>query len=290
MQEILDLAIKQHEMPSAKNKYFELNGRKYSNYIDNSSWQNFVENMKINYPSAYAAFSVGSGDELGIKKANTPPKMACFGSSSRMIFNLSKDVKDFCFEYKLPTTVGGIAHLDGYLKSGSTAIYVEAKCREPYSKNSYIIERKYEHLYSYLNAHVAGFACKIDNVSTSKMQVKFFANKKEIVQFDLKQMICHLLAIATKNLTSSAIEQTKFIYLLFNPKFVELAQNFAAHIVSIYEKEVDECKNIPFKNIYKSILTYLSEYKKLGKVTKKFISDLTNNFSFTLRDQTNFLN
>lgn len=289
MQEILDSAIKQHEAPTAQDKFFELNGKKYYNYIDNSCWQNFVENMKTNYPSAYAAFSAGSGDELGVNSRNKPPKMACFGSSSRMIFNLSKDIKDFCFEYKLPTTVGGIAHLDGYLRKGKTNIYVEAKCREPYKENSYKIERKYENFYRYLNDNAADFACDIEIIDKNQMHVNFFANNKQLVRFDLKQMICHLLAIATKNLTSSAVKQTKFIYLLFNPKFIEIDQNFAAQIISTYEKEVDECNSIPFKNLYKSILIYLSENKKIGNATQKFIADLADNFSFSLRDQTNYL-
>lgn len=289
-QKSLDLAIKQQETPNSQNKHFELNGKKYSTYIDNRSWREFVENMRLNYPSAYSAFSSGLGDELGVHKTNTPPKMACFGSSSRMLFNLCKNIKDFCFEYKLPTTIGGTAHLDGYLKRGPVAFYIEAKCHEPYSKNPYIIDRKYEDLYRYLTKHMTDFVCKIQILDKNKMHVKFFVNNKQLTQFDIKQMLCHLLAIATKNLTSSTNEQTKFIYLLFNPKLIEIDPNFAAQIVSVYEKEVEECNNIPFKNLYKAILTYLCEYKKIGNPTQNFIAGLTDNFSFSLHDQTTFLN
>ena len=287
---ILDLAIKKQEAPDLQNKYFELNGKKYERYIDNLTWQEFVENMRVNYPSAYRAFSSGQGDELGIHKKDCPPKMACYGSSSRMLFSLCKDIKDFCFEYKLPTTVGGIAHLDGYLKEGLTAIYIEAKCHEPYNKNLYNIDIKYEDLYQYLTRHMTDFACEIETKNKDEMHVKFFANNKQLEQFDIKQMICHLLAIATKNLTSSAIEKTKFIYLLFNPKLVEIDRDYVTEIISKYEKEVDECNNIPFKNLYKAILTYLSEYKQIGNATPNFIADLTNNFSFSLHDQTTLLN
>lgn len=60
------------------------------------------------YPAAFEKFSEGSGKELEERKVGEytyPPKMASFGSSSRMLFNLSKDTHGFQFEKKIPTTV-----------------------------------------------------------------------------------------------------------------------------------------------------------------------------------------
>ena len=58
--------------------------------------------------------------------------MASFGSSSRFIYELSKGISGFKFEEKLDTKVGGIANLDGFIKSNGKYIYIEAKRREIY--------------------------------------------------------------------------------------------------------------------------------------------------------------
>ena len=150
----IDLSIKRNETGTEKeNNYYLLADRKYENYIDNETWMTFVTEMKNKYPSAYAEYGEGSGDELGIKKVGKyPPKMASYGSSSRMIYLLSRDIRGFQFEKKLPTTVGGIANMDGFLQGEGKQFYIEAKCREPYSPKSYIIDRKYEDLYRYIDA------------------------------------------------------------------------------------------------------------------------------------------
>ena len=99
----LDLSIKKNETGTEKeNKYYLLSDRQYDNYIDNETWAKFVDEMRTNYPSAYAEYGEGSGDELGIKKVGRfPPKMASYGSSSRMIYLLSRDIDGFQFEKKL---------------------------------------------------------------------------------------------------------------------------------------------------------------------------------------------
>lgn len=62
-----------------------------------------------------------------------PPKMSSYGSSSRMLYELAKDIPDFIFKYKMPAIIGGKAHLDGYLKKATyiwtqnAVKYMEAK-------------------------------------------------------------------------------------------------------------------------------------------------------------------
>ena len=112
---LLDLSIKQKETNGSKdNTGYVLHGQKYDNYLDNDSWQEFIDEMKTRYYPIYENYKNGSGDELGIKKIGKyPPKMASYGSSSRMIYLLSRDIPNFCVEKKLYTTVGGTANMDG---------------------------------------------------------------------------------------------------------------------------------------------------------------------------------
>ena len=173
-----DLSIKLNEIKGKhKDKYYLIANRKYDNYIDNNTWSCFFNEMKNKYPSAYKEYSKGSGDEIGIKKARRfPPKMASYGSSSRMIYLLSREIPDFCFEKKLPTTVGGVANIDGFLQKDDVQFYIEAKCREPYSSKSYIIDRKYEALYRYIDKDTSvDFNCNITIISDHKMHVQFIS-------------------------------------------------------------------------------------------------------------------
>lgn len=261
----LDLLIKATEINKEENASgYLINNRTYENYIDNATWMDFVTEMKEQYPVAYSAYGEGAGDELGIKKVGKyPPKMASYGSSSRMIYLLSRNIPDFRFEEKLPTTVGGIAHLDGFLYKGKTKIFVEAKCREPYSAKAYIIDRKYESLYRYIDGNPdVDFKCNITVIDDEKMNVKFIANGMEITRFDIKQMISHLLGIATQQLQQQSEEKICFLYLLYNPSVLEIEDEKVKNkIYDIYNTETEECDNIPFPSLYGVILNYLRTYK-----------------------------
>ncbi len=86
MKTALDLAIKLHKKGTLDGG-FAVGQRVYDCYIGNEEWSAFVQEMKNLYPFAYVAFAKGDGDELGLKKTYTPPKMACYGSlavSNRM--------------------------------------------------------------------------------------------------------------------------------------------------------------------------------------------------------------
>ena len=149
LNKILDYAIMADETaknPGLKSGY-TVNEKTYNNYLSNDSFEMFVEDMKTNHPTAYEMYGKGGGKELEERKSGSniyPPKMASFGSSSRMIYNLMKDTDGFLFEKKLPTTVGGTANLDGFIETDEKCVFVEAKCREPYTAKDGIIERKYE--------------------------------------------------------------------------------------------------------------------------------------------------
>lgn len=289
----LDLSIKKAETGEAKTgKCFILGERQYENYIDNDTWITFVDEMKKQYTSAYEQYGEGSGDELGIKKIGRyPPKMASYGSSSRMIYMLSRDVPGFCFEKKLPTTVGGIANMDGYLCCEGTHYYVEAKCREPYSPKSYVVDRKYEDLYRWLDQDKkARINCNITILDENKMEVRFLIDGTALTRFDIKQMICHLLGIATEKLNHPTEEKTEFLYLLYNPTRIELVdQRHQDQILSIYETEVAESKRIPFADLYAAVVRYLYKNRKVGKISEDEMLKISDNFSFSLCDQETYL-
>ena len=290
LNKILDYAIMADE--TAKNPVksgYVTNGKTYNNYLSNDSFAEFVEDMKTKHPVAYEMYGKGGGKELEERKSGAniyPPKMASFGSSSRMIYNLMKDTDGFLFEKKLPTTVGGIANLDGFMETEDKCVFVEAKCREPYTKKDSIYERKYEDLYRTISASdKTSVTCKIEVIDDRKMEVKFMSDDTEIHSFDMKQMISHLLGVATAFLKDDfEVKKIDFIYLLFNPKLIEINEG-KEEIISIYEQTCNECNSVDFKALFDVIVDYLQTVKGIGKDKNK--AEITNNFSFRLCDQSN---
>ena len=291
LNKILDYAIMADETkknPDIKSGY-TINGKTYNNYLSNDSFAKFVEDMESNNPTAYEMYGKGGGKELEERKSRAniyPPKMASFGSSSRMIYNLMKDVDGFLFEKKLPTTVGGIANLDGFMETEDKFVFVEAKCREPYTKKDGIYERKYEDLYSVITeSDKTTLSCKTEIIDEQKMKVSFLSGNAVIHSFDIKQMISHLLGVATAFLDGEFdIKKIDFIYLLFNPKLLEIKDG-REDIISIYEQTCSECNSIDFKALFDVIVDYLQTVKGLGKDKNR--AEIVNYFSFRLCDQSN---
>lgn len=132
-----------------------------------------------------------------------------------MIYNLSNKKEGFYFEKKLPTTVGGTANIDGFYEDDNRYIFVEAKCHEPYTLKNVTVSKCYEKLYKYINEQMLG-SVHID-METSKcgryLNVEYYADGEKLERFDMKQMICHLLGIATGMLKGTlGRKQTDFIY------------------------------------------------------------------------------
>ena len=167
----LDEAIRLNETSndSSLTAGYVVNGKPYPNYVSNSSWAKFCNDMEVNHPVAYDNYKNGDGKELDERKVGQniyPPKMASFGSSSRFIYNLMKHDKSFKFEKQLPTTVGGTANLDGFKETSDSYVFVEAKCREPYSKKNKFYGQKYFSVnYSLTNFNliVAAFIANFSN-------------------------------------------------------------------------------------------------------------------------------
>lgn len=281
--EKLDLAIKLSETGTTDGSY-AIGTIKRNTYMSNKEWDAFLLDMN---PVARCEFECGGGSELK-EKNGRPPKMASFGSSSRMIYNLSHKIKGFIFEKQLPTTVGGKANLDGFLETEDGYIFVEAKCHEPYSAKKSAVSISYRELYEYINARMDG-SLKIEMLPSKcgrYMNVSFLTNNEKIERFDLKQMICHLLGIAT-GILRGTLEKKKisFIYLLYDPKALPLESEVKTIINNVYERTVFECGRIDWSKLFGIILEFLNNGRFKGSITNEEINKIICDFSFALVSQ-----
>lgn len=294
MQKSLDKAIMRQETannPELLAGYWigeKPQGKVYDAYLSNESWKSFKEDMQKNHPAAFSMYALGGGKEMEerkIGKFTYPPKMASFGSSSRMIFNLMKDNRDFSYEKKLPTTIGGTASLDGFIETKEKCVFVEAKCREPYGVKSNEISDKYQTLYAFLTQSANNnLTCHITPAETGKMEVRFFAGQEPLKNFDIKQMICHLLGIATAYLRGEYEKRIDFIYLLYNPAGLCIENTrHAAEILSIYNREYQECESVDFAGLFYDVLAFLQKREKIGE--NRNIGKIAEGFSFRICDQ-----
>lgn len=262
---------------------YTVDGRTYSSYLSNTEWDAWISRMS---EAHRRQFDNGSGGEL-VSKNGRPPKMASFASSSRMIYKLSRDIPGFRFEKQLPTRVGGIANLDGYLELERKQIYVEAKCREPYSHAALqTVKQSYKPLYTYLREKMPGvFSCVMEDIPNSRdMRVAFFCKGRPVRSFDIKQMICHMLGIANDMLHSGSDKSVLFLYLLFNPYPLKLSEEYAAEIVGVYGDLCRTASAYAFPEMYGHIVDYLIHQYKIT-LSGKRIDAIKKSFRFLLTDQ-----
>lgn len=283
-----DAAIVLSELPKGivNNGYIpEGSSKTYKTYLDNKSWQMMLDGMTDVH---YTQYGAGSGGELE-EKDGKPPKMAAFASSSRMIYNLSKDIPGFCFEKKLSTTVGGTANMDGYLEREKDHVFVEAKCREPYGhKAEQSIKQAYKPVYAWLREKMPQvFSCVMENEKDNNMRVAFFCKGKIVAYFDIKQMICHMLGIATKLLKKPDGKAVLFLYLLYNPEKLYIGNEATDVIQSIWEDTCETAKLCKFEEMFGHIVDYLVAEKGLT-ASAQSIAQLKRGFRFELCDQNTY--
>ena len=107
--------------------------------------------------------------------------------------------------------------------------------------------------------------------------------------FDIKQMICHLLGIATAILNGT-LENKKlsFIYLHYDPTKLAIDSNAKSIIDSIYERTGSECNQINWSDLFRIILEFLAYNKFSGVKTYEEIDEAVRNFSFNLVSQNTY--
>lgn len=297
LNKILDEAIRLHETESSNlTAGYVVNGKSYPNYVSNNSWTEFCNDMKAIHPAAYDNYKNGDGKELDERNVgnNTyPPKMASFGSSSRFIYNLIKHDDSFKFEEQLPTTVGGTANLDGFKETSNSYVFIEAKCREPYSKKNKFYGQKYFELYDFISeSDNTPITIDIDLTKGKKheMEVVFKYDGKAVKHFDLKQMISHLLGVGTAILKKEkyADKPIRFIYLIYNPELLEFENEESKNkICNIYYQACNEAEATISKELFKVVLLFLKE--KYYPDSSVNIERVVNNFSFGICNQENFI-
>ena len=263
---------------------YEIDGRPiYDNYLSNSAWEKYLNEISDAHRRQYGG---GSGGELA-PKSGRPPKMASVASSSRMIYELSRDVPGFVFEKKMPTVVGGEANLDGFLEKENTLVFVEAKRREPYShKAIQDIKKKYQPVYHYLREKMPRvFSCVMEDVPDSEyMHTVFFCRGDVVVSFDIKQMICHMLAVANDALHSGTEKQILFLYLLFDPCGLHLSDECREEVARIYADTCRAAGNFRMEEMFGHIVDYLIAEKGITCAAEQTES-VKKNFHFVLCDQ-----
>ena len=283
MQTALDCAIREYE---GKNGGYTMikSDTTYCNYMSDTEWKDYLKDME---PIHKAQYSCGGGGEL--YQGKYPPKMASFGSSSRFIYELSKDISGFKFEEKLDTKVGGVANLDGFIKTKDKYIYIEAKRREIYgaSHANEKIKVVYKDVYNTIQNSVSNFNFKMSGEEDKEGYKKctFKISEKVVKYFDIKQLICHFLGI-TYDIAKHSVKNAKvtFLYLLYNPKEVEdkIDSKFQKKISVRYDevKSFIEDNGDLFKSIFDAVLRYQTETHKIEK------TDI--DFEFKLVDQENY--
>lgn len=258
----------------------------YDSYMSNAAWDDYLKDMSDEHRSQ---FDDGSGGELK-EKNGRPPKMASFASSSRMIYMLSHNIPGFTFEKQLPTVVGGIANLDGYHETEQSHIFVEAKCREPYSHNAVqTIKQNYGPVYEYLSSKMPEiFSCTMEDVPDSRdMRVEFFCQGNSVASFDIKQMICHLLGVANEMLKSGSKKSILFLYLLYDPTELQLPTESKSEITQIYKDTCNAANNYRFEEMFGHIVDFLVQ-RSGSRTDSQTLSHIKNTFRFALCSQKDY--
>ena len=258
--------------------------------------------MKAEHKNQYGK---GSGGELKEEKGN-PPKMAAFASSSRFIYTLSarnNDIPGFKFEEQLPTTIGGVANMDGYQELDHKFTFVEAKCREPYSHSvKQAIKRNYRDVYAYLRDKMPRvFSCVMEDIPDAldgkepqnKMNVVFFCHNRIVGAFDIKQMVSHLLGVATKFLEADGallgdVKKIQFLYLLYNPAHLVMDVNDKTQVMAVYEDTCWCAKHYHFDEMFGHIVDFLAPHLA-PKADGELLQALKTSFRFDLCDQNDYM-
>ena len=267
LQHKLDLAIRDKEdKPYGAGYKLEKTGGYYDRYMSNDGWRRYLDEMSKDHRDQYEK---GDGGEL--KEGKYPPKMACYGSSSRIIFTLLKDIPDIKFEYPLKTYVyRGCrpANLDGYLCADNADIFVEAKCREIYTKHSKVkASREYCKVYEYISDNHKNFSFdkkdvidKNGNIDESVYNYSFFYNNEPIIHFDIKQLISHCLGIAAGVLESRVKDSIRFVYFIYNPN--ELGNKT---LDRVYDDTINEIDKNDIIELFKAVFEYQKRILKIEK-------------------------
>ena len=247
----------------------------YHNYYNNKVFQTFLNEMKSSYPAAYRSYDTGKGSELECKNGRyglTPPKMASVASSSRFCYLAlrngahalgSNDIVEFECEQRITGISGNAPQLDAHIPDKN--IFVEAKCHEIFDPHTVVLKDKYWHLI-YGTDNAFGFS-EIEKPATETFEIplSIFGIEKTHSMFDIKQLLCHLLGIASQKQNT---ESATLLYLFFKPKAnsVEKENEINTVFDALQDEIVKIFNSVPIQNFIhnKNIqLKALAEYAQI---------------------------
>lgn len=282
LQHILDYAIRDKDGKCYGEGYLVAKSKSvYDRYMSNKDWEIYLAEMSEDHRIQYEK---GDGGELNEKRGRWgtyPPKMACYGSSSRIIYTLLRGVANIEFEKKLATQVGHTANLDAYLQTGDTDIFLEAKCREIYASHTKIdIRDVYKPVYEYIKQCNKKFGYSDEpSKANNKFRCSFSYDGKKIIRFDIKQLISHFLGIAAGVLEGVIKDNIRFVYFIYNPK--ELGNKTLDGVYEVYDDTINEIRRIDVIELFKAVFEY---QKKNLKIEKEMPI-----FEFVLANQNNII-
>lgn len=281
LQHKLDLAIRDKEGKRYGEGYLVAKSKSvYDRYMSNEGWERYLAEMSEDHRIQYKN---GDGGEL--KEGNRPPKMACYGSSSRIIYTCLREVRGIKFEHPLPTRVGSHpANLDAYLNADMRDIFIEAKCREIYAKHSKVrasigYNDVYKHISEYHNSFSFGADIISDNQGVkdkNNYNYRFFYNNEPVIRFDIKQLVSHFLGIAAGVLEGIVKNNIRFVYFIYNPN--ELGNET---LNRVYTDTINEIYKIGVIELFKAVF----EYQKKNLTIEKEMPI----FEFVLADQNDII-
>ena len=195
-----------------------------------------------------------SSFEMNKTKYGTYP-ICSWASSGRLCFldfyNKDGNVK---FEKNLKNDIGSTTKIDAYNETSNT--YYECKCQE-------VLSASIEHIRFSINYQKNSNFFKEMNLVGKVIDDKYFVLdiknicpecKKESFYFDAKQMICHLIALATLDNKTQKILQ----YVIYKPSFDE--------------------------NKYKKLASIYYELEEEYILLKKRLDNFANNHGITIAD------
>ena len=279
LQHKLDYAIRDKEDKTYGEGYIISKSKlPYDRYMSNDGWDRYLAEMSEDHRKQYEE---GDGGEINEKRGRWgtyPPKMACYGSSSRIIYTLLRSVANIEFEKKLATLVGHTANLDAYLQTGYTDIFLEAKCREIYASHTKIdIGNVYKPVYEYIKQCNKKFGYSDEpSKANNKFRCSFDYDGKQIIRFDIKQLISHFLGIAAGVLEGVIKDNIRFVYFIYKPN--ELGNET---LNGVYRETINEIHRIGVIELFKAVFEY---QKKNLKIEKEMPI-----FEFVLANQNNII-
>ena len=283
LQHKLDLAIRDKEgKPYGEGYIISKSKSAYCRYMSNDGWERYLAGMSNNHRKQYEDGDGGEINEKSGRWGTYPPKMACYGSSSRIIYTLLRGVANIEFEKKFATLVGHTANLDAYLQTSYTDIFLEAKCREIYASYTKIdIGNVYKPVYEYIKQCNKKFGYSDEpSKASNKFKCSFYYDGKQIIRFDIKQLICHFLAIVANYLKplngKDAMANIRFVYFIYNPN--ELGNET---LNRVYTDTINEIHKIGVIELFNAVFEY---QKKNLKIEKEMPI-----FEFVLADQNDII-